>query len=354
MPLAYLEPPPPALPHGRSLRHARPALQIKAGQTPRLSVVIVNYRQWVETAALTRQILASPAARDGSVEVIIVDNHSPRHPLTGWLRRRPLVSLRRWRRNRGFARAVNEGCRLGRGQWLLLLNPDVTLEPRFLEGALALTEKLPREDPRAGVVGFYLRNPDGSRQLSSGFFPTATGTLARLVLPRSRRKYSVQPADRPGAVGWVTGCCLMLRRACLDQLGGFDEDYFLYYEDVDFCRRAQALGWSVRYEPTLRAVHHHPLHSREVTALLRVVTRHALLTYSAKHWGARQFRVLTAVVRAEAWARARWAALRGKGGAVAHFDELGIIARELAAGRAAAARRRLERIIRREEGRRAS
>ena len=93
----------------------RPLLEV-----PHLSVVIVNYHQWEGTTALVEQIRAAPSSRCGAVEVLIVDNHSPAHPLAARLRRWSGVSLRRWGRNRGFAAAVNEGCRLSRGAWVLL------------------------------------------------------------------------------------------------------------------------------------------------------------------------------------------------------------------------------------------
>src|SRR5256714_7679665 len=101
--------------------------------------------------------------RGGAVEIVIVDNHPPRHKLARRLRRAPGVSLRRWGRNRGFARAVNEGCRLAQGEWILLLNPDITLPHAFLEEMLVLVERLVGEEPTAGIVGFQLRNTDGSR-----------------------------------------------------------------------------------------------------------------------------------------------------------------------------------------------
>src|SRR5262249_8797887 len=159
-----------ALPRGQG----KPALR-----TPRLSVVIVNYRQWEKTAELVRQLSASPAWRGGSVEIIIVDNHSPAHPVAKKLRRLPGVSLRRWERNHGFARAVNEGCRLSRGDWFLLLNPDMTLSESFVDGVLELADALEASDDRAGIVGFHLRNSDGSQQLSSGPFPTLGSTVFR-------------------------------------------------------------------------------------------------------------------------------------------------------------------------------
>jgi len=312
---------------------------------PRLSIVIVNYCEWQSTAALVRQLLRAPATRGGQAEVVVVDNHSPSHPLVRRLRRLPSVSLRRWRRNHGFARAANEGCRLSQGDWVLLLNPDVTLPPDFLDKALALIEEMESHEPRAGVVGVQLRNTYGTAQLSSGPFPTLAGTLARLALPRHRRKYHAVPPARRARVPWVTGCCLLLRKKCLQELGGFDEEFFLYYEDVDFCRRATARHWSVWYEPRLHAVHHHPLHTRAVPSHLRLITRHALLTYSKRHWPAWQSQLLTGMVRLEARLRRTWAQWRGDAAAADHFQQLETLAREMAGGDRAAPRRRLRRVV---------
>jgi GT2 family glycosyltransferase len=314
--------------------------------TPQLSVVIVNYRTWDSTAALVRQLLKTSGPEPQRVEVVVVDNHSPAHPLMHRLRRWPRVSLRRWGRNRGFARGVNEGCRLSRGDWLLLLNPDVSVPPDFVERTLVLAERLDATEPRAGVIGFGLRNRDGSPQLSSGPDPTLLGTLTRLALPRARRKYLAQESSRPTQVPWATGCCLLVRRQCWQELGGFDPSYFLYYEDVDFCRRARAAGWSVWHEPAIQVIHHAPLHSREVTSALRVLTRHALLTFAARHWPAWQFQTLGRIVRLEAQLRRQWAHWRGQATAAEHFNGLGTVAGELMRGRPRAAWRLLNQVVR--------
>jgi GT2 family glycosyltransferase len=298
---------------------------------------------------LVKQLVAAPCTQRGDVEVVIVDNHSPAHPLARRLRRWPGVSLRRWGRNRGFAQAVNEGCRLSQGDWLLLLNPDISVRKTFLDDVLALVDRLARDEPRAGIIGFQLRNSDGTAQLSSGPFPTMGQMLARLTLPRHRRKYHFLRAKRFCRVPWVTGCCLLLRRTCLEQLGGLDPDFFLYYEDVDLCRRARARDWSVYYEPGLRVTHHHPLHLRVVPAHLRVLTRHALLTYASKHWPWWQFRLLAGLVRTEASLRQKWAIWQRDNAAAQLFGALGAISADMASGRAASARRRLDQIVRREE-----
>jgi N-acetylglucosaminyl-diphospho-decaprenol L-rhamnosyltransferase len=310
---------------------------------PRLSVVVVNYRQWDKTGELVRNLQASASVKRGDAEIVIVDNHSPHHPLMKRLRRQPNVSLRRWQQNRGFARAVNEGCRLSQGEWFLLLNPDTTPAQEFLDGVMALLERL---EPNAGIVGFHLRNSDGSRQLSAGPFPSLASTIARLALPRSRRKYHTLRTQNRCKVDWVTGCCLLVRRACLRDLGGLDEDFFLYYEDVDLCRRARERGWSVWYEPNLAVVHHHPLHQRAVPAVLRMVTRHSLMMYAAKHWPAWHFRLLTRIVQSESWLRRAHAWWSGDTQQARVFATLGAVCRDLRQGETAAARERIENAVR--------
>ncbi len=319
--------------------------------TPRVSVVVINYRQWRRTHQLVNQLLQSSAADRGLIEVVVVDNNSPAHPIASRLRRWSGVALRRWQRNRGFARAANEGCRLSRGEWVLLLNPDVTLPTDFIENLIRLTEELHTQQPRVGVVGFRLCNTDGSPQLSAGAWPTLTGTLGGLARPRHHRKYRALTADERVQVPWVTGCCFLVRQACGQQLGGFDERYFLYYEDVDFCRRAHDAGWSVWFEPALHAVHHRPLHSRRVSAQLRCYTRHALLTYAMLHWPEWQAKLLSGVVWAEARVRSWWSRFQGKQKDSRLFGELASLAIDFVRNDPVRARRRLDRLVRRTDRR---
>ena len=145
---------------------------------------------------------------------------------------------------------------------------------------------------------------------------------------------------------------MMVQRACLEELGGLDRDFFLYYEDVDLCRRARSRGWSVWFEPALRVIHHNPLHLRPVPAYFRLLTRHALLTYAYKHWPWWQFRVLSGIIQSEAWARRLWAKCHGDRLAASLFGKLGRIAADFGRGRFLSARRRLEKVVRGEERKR--
>lgn len=312
----------------------QPALTMRLPQrrelrtTPRLSVVIVNYHQSRYTAELIEQIRASRGFHTGSVEVVVIDNHSPPCARLEKLARAEGVSLERWQRNRGFARAANEGCRLSQGDWLLLLNPDMTLERGFLDQVLDLSERC-EEESNLGIVGLGLRNPGGTPQGSTGPFPTFLGTLLRLFLPRCRRKYTLQQPQQRQPVDWVCGCCLLVRRSCWEQLGGFDPSFFLYYEDIDLCQRARQGGWTVWYEPTLTATHHHPLHARPISPVMRLITRHAFLTYARKHWSGWQFRLLARIVRTEAWLRQLWERLLGDSDKANVFAQVGAVARDL-------------------------
>jgi GT2 family glycosyltransferase len=312
-----------------------------AHATPKLSVVLVNYRQWDQTALLSKRLCQGRLVKSGLAEVVIVDNHSGPHRKISELRRRDGISIRRWGANQGFARAVNEGVRLSRGEWVLLLNPDMTALPGFLEAALSAAEQLAAEEPRAGIVGLGLLNPEGTQQRSTGPFPTLSGTLWRRFLPRSLRKYHMTTQGRR-TVPWTSGCCILIRRACLEDVGGLDGDFFLYYEDVDLCLRAWKAGWQVWHEPAVCLTHHAPLHRRRVPQHLQTVTRHALMLFAHKHWPAWQRRVLFRIMWLEAVAQGAWGRDPGKR---AGLSERLKICRLILAGKVQESRRVLEALL---------
>ncbi len=185
------------------------------------------------------------------------------------------------------------------GRWLLLLNPDVAIPPEFLERTLEYVARIGDNYPNVGIIGLQLRNTNGERQPSVGIRPTLLETVVGLLRPRAMRKCRVLPTNRSTKVGWVTGCGMLIRRDCFQQLGGFDPDYFLYYEDADLCLRARLRQWAVRHEPSLYAIHHHPLHLRTPSLRIRLFTRHSLLTFARKHWPAWQTLVIAILVIAE-------------------------------------------------------
>ncbi len=208
---------------------------------------------------------------------------------------------------------VNAGWRVSESRWLLVLNPDVEISNGFLGHVLRRLDHY-EADPSGvpGIVGFGLRNPDGSPQGSVGAFPSLARSIWEQFLPRSRRKYQPGWRIRPGAVDWVTGACMLVNPELFDEIGGMDEDFFLYHEEVALSRVARARGWRVEYDPSVSVIHRHPLQNRAISPKMRIITRHSKLLYFRKHLPYWQFWSLTAIVAAEAAIRGRWALVQGQ------------------------------------------
>jgi GT2 family glycosyltransferase len=299
---------------------------------PLLSILIVNYENWDDVGALVSRIARSAAVASGAAEVVVVDNASSRPPPPSFPP--PGVRLILSPENGGFSAGVNLGWRASRGRWILLLNPDVVagsdLPDRVLD-RVARYESRPGGPP--GIVGFGLRDADGTRQPSVGAEPGLLQSLGGLFLPRRRRKYQPDRRLRPGApVPWVTGACALVDARVLEALDGMDEDFFLYYEEVALCRSARALGRRVEYDPSVEVVHLRPLQGRPLSARFRVIVRHSKLLFFRKHQPSWEFHVLCRLVAAEAIARGVWARLRGDGPGVRSAAAVGRVVRDVRRG----------------------
>jgi len=159
--------------------------------------------------------------------------------------------------NSGFAKAVNVGLRKSSGEFILLINPDIIVNSDSL---LPLVDFM-RRNPKIGVCGGRLENEDGSLQYSKGSFPSLSSTIFRMFLPRPMRKYHLWGYNKGGKCDWVTGSFMLTRKCIMEELGGLDEKYFVYYEDVDYCLRTQKGGWLTYYFPEITASHLNP-HAR--------------------------------------------------------------------------------------------
>jgi GT2 family glycosyltransferase len=223
-----------------------------------LSVLVVTYNSRRHIGPLLDALAGQLASLDA--EVVVVDNASHDGTADQVEQHHPGVRLLRSEHNLGFAAGNNLAARHARGHMLLLLNPDALPTP----GAIARGLALMADHPGVGMAGGLLLGEDGSPQPSGRMFPTLlqealvlSGLAARF--PRSRwfGRFDRTWAD-PGAaaaVDWVPGAFAFVRRDLFDELGGFDERFFLYYEEVDLCRRIQAAGHTVQLWPELR-VHH--------------------------------------------------------------------------------------------------
>jgi len=284
-----------------------------AATGPRLSIVVVNYDGWPDVLGLTARLAREPEFLSGACRVVVVDNASPSPPADADVLDRPGLRVVRRPDNGGFAVGVNAGWRALPAPWLLLLNPDVDVPPGFLAGVLGrIADYEARPEGPPGVVGFALHNEDGSRQGSVGVFPSLLRAFREQFVPRRRRKYVPGRRLRPGRIDWATGACLLIDGRLMAAAGGFDEDFFLYHEEVAFCRVATDLGFAVEYDPALVATHRKPLQDRPISPKMRVVVRHAKLLYFRKHRPRGEFLALAAIVALEAAVRGAWAMLLGR------------------------------------------
>lgn len=194
-------------------------------------------------ATATLAACVASVRRSGLTDIVVVDNAST--DTTCALARSLGTTPHPLARNIGFSAAMNEAARLTQKPYLLLLNPDATLTL----GALALVYQFITASPRVGMVGLLLCDVAGHPE-ASAFGPLVTPWT---LLTRKLRVPSLP--TQPTPVGWVSAGAALLRRTAWDEVGGFDERYFLYWEDVDLGWRLHRLGWSVVLHPSARAYH---------------------------------------------------------------------------------------------------
>jgi GT2 family glycosyltransferase len=304
----------------------------KPKTTPRLTILIVNHAGWPDVVALVDSLAQSASFDEGACEIVVVDNATP-GPIPRSIvdRTHPGFRLIVREINGGFAAGVNTGWRASRGEWLLVLNPDIVASADLIEGVLERVDgyAVRKGRPAPGIVGFALRNEDGSHQPSVGVFPSLTRCVREQFIPRSRRKYRPARRVRAGSVSWVTGACVLLNSEMMLDLGGMDEDFFLYHEEVALCRRARWMGWDVEYDPTLAVVHAKPLQNRPITPQMRVILRHSKLLYFRKYLPRGQFDALAAIVAAESKVRGFWARRGGNEAEARAWRLIGEITRSL-------------------------
>lgn len=218
----------------------------------RVSAIVIHFGDPSLTAELVRQLLLLPS----SPEVIVVDNAAA-VPFNGDTYNE--IRLLRLPENSGYGHACNRGAELAEGDYLFILNNDLILPSDPIP---ALVEAL-ESTQQAAIAGPALRYPDGRFQLSFGERPT----LYNEFLERRRQQQSRQgggatyerrrnQAMRAFEPYWVTGACMLVRRAAWQQVSGFDEAYFFYFEDVDICTRLRRAGWTVLYRPDVSVLHY--------------------------------------------------------------------------------------------------
>ena len=220
-----------------------------------VAVVLVTYESAEDLSGCLGSLPA--AAGPHELEVVVVDNAS--RDASAEIARRLGVKVLENPANLGLSRAIDRGVAATAASWLLLVNPDTRLAP----GSLARMLETAGADLTIGCVGPHLRNSDGSEYPTGRRFPSilvgAVHAALGTVWPGNpaTRRYHLADLDRsrPVQVDWVSGACMLVRRAAYEAAGRFDAGYFMYFEEMDFCLRLAKAGWRVVYDPGAEVTH---------------------------------------------------------------------------------------------------
>jgi GT2 family glycosyltransferase len=253
------------------------------GNPTDLSVVIVTRNTCTLTCAAVRSVLESQDTLRKAV--IVVDNGSTDDTPVVVRREFPSASYLRSEANLGFAAANNLGVGRAQGEILLLLNSDARLKPNTVGEVVSWM----RQHPECGVAGVQLLNPDGSRQNSIANLPSLATellnkSLLRRLFPRRFPGKEHRFAE-PLEVESVIGACMFIRTGVWKALGGFDERFFFFLEETDFCRQVRAHGWKVCHLPQAQAWHAQGQSAGQTPASVRIEYWRSRYAYFRKNSG---------------------------------------------------------------------
>jgi N-acetylglucosaminyl-diphospho-decaprenol L-rhamnosyltransferase len=271
-----------------------------------LSIVIITYN----CKGFVFKCIESIFAQDREalqVEVIVVDNASEDGTVGAIAEAFPNVRLIKNDENRWFTRALNQGIRESCGRYILSLNPDTCL--LTLDGLSKIVQYLDTH-PKVGILGVQLFNPDGTIQADCERFPGLAWVLCYYFLihkffPSNPvwRYWRYGDWDRKDTriVDYVSGACMIIRRRVFDEVGLFDENYIMYWEEGDFCRIAHKAGWQTVHLAEVEIMHHWRGCQKNISAnshaILAQLCEKGMLYYYRKYYGVGVYRILLTIFR---------------------------------------------------------
>ena len=258
--------------------------------TPRAAswaAIVVNYEAGALLTECVESLLADRSA-GGPPELVVVDNGSTDGSVDRLLAREPEARVLHQSVNRGYGGGANQGTAATAAPVLAVCNPDVRVRPGT---AAAMVDRFDRE-PDLAALGPIVLEPDGTPYPSARANPSAVDAVGHALLgwcwrtnPFTRR-YRQLDADprRARDVDWVSGAAIWLRRTALDAVGGWDEGYFMYVEDVDLCWRLRRARWRVAYEPAGEVTHVQGASTEQHPYRMVVAHHRSLLRFASKRW----------------------------------------------------------------------
>ncbi len=259
------------------------------GLLMKVSVIIVNYNVKYFLEVCLDSVLR--AGKNMPVEIIVVDNNSKDGSCAMVREKFPGVILIENKDNKGFSRANNQGVAIAKGEYILFLNPDTVMPESFFEKMVSYMDA----HPEAGAIGPRLIDgkgqfaPDGKKSFPSLSVAIFKTTGINKIFPKSayfNKYYAVDVGEyQTAAVDVLSGCCMMARHSVVKEVGGaFDEDYFMYCEDVDLSYRIQKGGYKNIYYPEVNLVHYKGESTRKATLSYVRIFNEALSTFVKKHY----------------------------------------------------------------------
>jgi len=252
-----------------------------------LSTVTVSYNSQGTLPECLRSLAAD--TRGLAAETVVVDNASRDNTLAAITDQFPDVRRIANTENLGFARAVNQGIAATTGEFVLVMNPDCVIRV----GAIPTLIEHLRGHPNVAVVGPRLEGADGALEYSARTFPDAMAyffnrySLLTRLFPNNRhsRRYLMSDWDHTSIreVDWLSGAFLLVRRSAIESVGAMDEQFFMFNEDVDWCRRMKLAGRGVVYVPGAVVVHHIGASRKKVSTKVIVERHRGMIYYFNKH-----------------------------------------------------------------------
>jgi N-acetylglucosaminyl-diphospho-decaprenol L-rhamnosyltransferase len=225
-----------------------------SGDRPRVDVGVVTWNTRDLTVQALRRLLDTDQGAD--LRVLVHDNGSSDGTAAGVQEQVPEADVVAGPDNLGFAAAVNKLLERSEAPWFLMLNSDAWPNP----GAVGRLVDAAERHPRAALVAPRLERPDGSLEHSTHPFPSVTVAVASALHPSGRwaerrQLLGAWQHDREREVDWAVGAAWLMRREAINAVGGLDESFFMYVEDLEWCHRARRLGWEVWFTPQAVVVH---------------------------------------------------------------------------------------------------
>lgn len=263
-----------------------------------LSIIILNYNTKELTISCINSILKQfeKELKNEQMEIIVFDNASTDNSVQELLSIPPEnFKLIKNEKNLGFSKGNNAAAKTAKGKYLLFLNSDTEVLDKGISGMVKLME----ENQKIGILGAKLKNPDGTNQKSAGKFYTLFNAMV-MIFGGERLGFLRFSPSRQKEVDWVSGAAFMITKEVFDNIGGFDENLFMYIEDMELCFRLRKEGYKIMFYPNVSIVHKERGSSDKTFAIVSIYK--GLLYFYKKHTNLLEYGIVKTLLRIKAFA----------------------------------------------------